>query len=92
MLKTIDATGVVHKSPTSKVVRKKLDAGQSIPPHNHPGEDVLIQVTSGALKILLDDQPFEVQAGELVQFDGDLMVTLEATLDQTVFVVFVVKR
>ncbi|GEM47150.1 cupin domain-containing protein [Deinococcus cellulosilyticus] len=92
MLQTIDKTGVVYQNPSCKLVRKKLSKGQALPTHNHPGEDVLISVVSGSVSGKLAGEAFALTAGDLVRFDGALMVDLEATSDGTEFLVYVVKK
>lgn len=92
MLHNIEKTGVVYQNEKTKLVRKKLNAGQALPTHNHPGEDVLISVVSGNVSGKLAEEAFTLRAGDLVRFDGDLMVDLEATSDQTEFLVLVVQK
>ena len=92
MLHNIEKTGVVYQNEKTKLVRKKLNAGQALPTPNHPGEAVLIRVGSGTVYGKQAQEPFTLKSGDLVRFDGDLMVDLEATADQTEFLVFVVKK
>lgn len=53
-----------------KTVRLTLDAGESVPAHQHPGRTVVCHVLSGELDVTLGDDEVTVGAGEVARFDG----------------------
>lgn len=75
-------------SDRPRTVRLRLDAGESMPPHRHPGQDVLIYVVEGELSLGLDDESHSLEAGDAIRFSGDREVAPEAKSDATALVVF----
>ena len=71
-----------------RTVRLALSAGESMPPHRHPGEAVLLHVLSGELELMLDDDAHELMAGDLVRFDGAREIEPAAVTDTVMLVVF----
>ena len=74
---------------TPRVIRLALEAGESVPPHDHPGTTVVLHVVDGVLDARLDGESVEVVAGELVRFDGDREVAPRAVEDATALVFLV---
>ena len=72
-----------------RVLRLALDAGEGVPPHDHPGSTVVLFVVSGALEAALDDSVHELIGGELLRFGGDRSVAITA-LESAVALVFLV--
>ena len=71
-----------------RTVRLSLDAGESVPPHTHPGTDIVLHLLEGRLELGLDGETHDLAAGELVQFSGDHEVSLRAVEPATAVVVF----
>lgn len=71
-----------------RTVRLALSAGESMPPHRHPGEAVLLHVLSGELELRLDGDARELAAGDLVRFDGEREIEPAAVTDAVALVVF----
>ena len=71
-----------------RTVRLRLDAGESVPEHRHPGEDVLLYVVEGRLDLSVDGATHGLEAGDAVRFDGDLAVSPRAEEPTTALVVF----
>ena len=78
----------VFKNRDPRTVRLQLEAGESIPPHTHPGTDIVLHLLSGRLELSLDGETHEVAAGELVQFSGDREVSPRAREPATAVLVF----
>ncbi|SDN10389.1 Cupin domain-containing protein [Halogranum gelatinilyticum] len=72
-----------------RTVRLKLAAGEGVATHRHPGTTVLFHVVSGALTLTLDDETYDLDAGDIVRFDGEREVSPEAVDDSVAVVVFV---
>jgi len=70
-----------------RTVRLQLDAGESVPPHTHPGTDVVLHLLSGHLEVTLDDETYDVEAGELLQFGGNSEASPRAVEDSTAVIV-----
>lgn len=71
-----------------RTVRLQLEAGESVPPHTHPGKDIVLHLLSGRLELTLDGERHELAAGELVQFSGDREVSPRAAEPSTAVLVF----
>lgn len=71
-----------------RTVRLQLDAGQRVPPHSHPGTDVVLHVLSGELELTLDGETVDLRPGELVRFSGDREISPHAVEPATAVVVF----
>jgi quercetin dioxygenase-like cupin family protein len=78
----------VFENRDPRTVRLQLDEGESVPPHTHPGTDVVLHLLSGRLALSLDGETHEVAAGELVQFSGDREVSPRAVEPATAVLVF----
>lgn len=87
---TLDAsTGRERLFDDPVVVRLPLDAGESIPPHSHPGETVVCYVAHGRLDVVLDDDAHRVEADGLLRFDGGREIAVEAVEDSLALLVLV---
>lgn len=71
-----------------RTVRIKLDAEERVPAHSHPGSDVLLHLLEGDLALSLDDETYDLEAGDLVQFSGECEVEPYAREPSTAVVVF----
>lgn len=78
----------VFEQHTPRTVRLELEADQRVPPHTHPGEDIVLHLLSGHLEVTLDAETYEVQPGELVQFSGDQEISPHAVEPSTAVLVF----
>lgn len=72
-----------------RVVRLALDAGESVPEHDHPGATVLLVVRRGVLDVTVDGETHTLGAGELIRFDGERSVAPAAREDSVAMVVLV---
>jgi uncharacterized cupin superfamily protein len=70
-----------------RVVRLQLSAGESVPPHTHPGSDVVIRVLSGELELELDGESYGLSTGQVVRFSGRREVSPAGVTDATALVV-----
>jgi quercetin dioxygenase-like cupin family protein len=62
-----------------KTVRLTLDAGESVPAHQHPGRTVVCHVLTGELDVRLGDGEVTVTAGDVARFDGGQDISPTAT-------------
>lgn len=75
-----------ERSP--RTVRLSLDAGESVPGHQHPGHDIVLYGIEGTIELRLDDETYEVTPGDAVQFSGEREISPEAVEDAVALVVF----
>lgn len=71
-----------------RTVRLRLDAGEAVPAHRHPGDDVLFYVVEGRLDLSVGGESYDLEAGDAVRFDGDREVAPRAEEPTTALVVF----
>lgn len=71
-----------------RAVRLELEAGEGVPAHRHPGTDIVLHLLSGRLTLSLDDERYDLTAGELLQFSGEHEIEPRATEDSTAVIVF----
>ncbi|CQH55961.1 cupin 2 barrel domain protein [Halobacterium hubeiense] len=81
----------VFETRDPRTVRLGLDAGESVPAHQHPDSMVVIYVLSGALELGLGDETYDLDAGDAVRFDGAQDVSPRAVEDAEALVVFAPK-
>ena len=68
-------------------IRLSLEAGESVPAHQHPEEQIVFHLLEGRVNVSLGDTVHEVTAGEVVRFDGNQDVSPEALEDSTALLV-----
>lgn len=78
----------VFEERRPRTVRLELEEDQRVPPHRHPGNDVVLHLLSGALELTLDDETYDLEPNELVRFSGEREVSPYAVEESTAVVVF----
>jgi len=53
-----------------KTIRLTLDAGEKVPAHDHPDREIVLYLIEGAIELTLDDEEYDLSAGDIVRFDG----------------------
>lgn len=71
-----------------RTVRLSLEAGESVPRHQHPDDDIVLYGVEGKLNLHLDEETYEVTPGDAVQFSGEREISPEAVEDAQALVVF----
>jgi hypothetical protein len=71
-----------------RTVRLRLDADERVPAHSHPGTNVIFHLLSGRVDLTLDGEVYDLDAGDLVRFDGDCRISPNALTASTALVVF----
>lgn len=74
-----------------RTVRLSLDAGETVPAHQHPESMVVLYVLAGDLALALGDDGYELDEGDAVRFDGAQDVSPEAVTDAEALLVFAPK-
>ncbi|NKE34907.1 cupin domain-containing protein [Natronococcus sp. JC468] len=74
-----------------RTVRLQLEADERIPEHHHPDSRIVFHLVSGVLELELDGDGYELEAGDLVRFDGDREVSPHALEESTAVIVFAPK-
>ena len=86
-----DLDGQPHATPfpdaEPKTVRLALDAGSEVAPHSHPDRDVVFHLLDGTIELELDDETYELSAGEVARFDGDREIAPRAVEASTALIV-----
>jgi len=78
----------VFEDHEPRTVRLELEAGERIPEHTHPGQDIVLHLLSGELELTLGEETHELQAGQLAQFSGDQEISPHAVEPSTAVLVF----
>ncbi len=78
---------VVFDTDRPRTVRLELPAGERLPEHRHPGTDIVFHVLCGALELTLDEEVYELSAGDVVRFSGDRDISPEAVQATTALIV-----
>ncbi|WP_251342701.1 cupin domain-containing protein [Haloplanus halophilus] len=78
----------VFETRRPRAVRLELDAGEAVPRHTHEGTHVVLHLLDGRLELDLDDETYDLRAGEVIRFSGDREVSPAAVEDSTALVVF----
>ncbi|QSW98789.1 cupin domain-containing protein [Haloterrigena alkaliphila] len=86
-LADLEATPHAQVFDEPKTVRLRLEAGEGVPAHRHPGREIVCHVLEGRLTIALGDDEREVAAGEVVRFDGEQEIAPTAQVDSTALLV-----
>lgn len=77
----------VFEERRPRTVRLQLDAGERVPPHTHPGTNVVLHLLSGRLELSLDGEIHDVREGQLVRCSGDREISPHALEPSTAVVV-----
>ncbi|WP_353633291.1 cupin domain-containing protein (plasmid) [Halobacterium sp. NMX12-1] len=91
-IRTLDELdGEPHANPfpdaEPKTVRLTLGAGESVPPHAHPGREIVFHLLEGEIELTLGDDTHQLSAGDIARFDGDQQIAPEAVSDSTAVLV-----
>ncbi len=78
----------VFEERSPRTVRLQLDAGEAVPPHQHPGHDIVLYGIEGSIDLRLDDDSYSVDPGDAVRFSGEREISPKAVDDATALVVF----
>lgn len=78
----------VFEQREPRAVRLRLDAGDEVPPHTHPGSNVVLHLLDGRLDLTLDDETHELTPGDIARFSGEREVSPQAVEESTALVVF----
>lgn len=78
----------VFEQREPRTVRLELDAGESVPPHTHPGTNVVLHLLDGRLDLALDGEGRELSTGDVARFSGEREVSPHAVEPSTALIVF----
>ena len=88
--------GVPHAnafpSEEPKTIRLTLSEGEHVEPHAHPDREIVLYLVSGSLELRLDGEPYHVNQGDVVHFDGAQDISPVAKTDSTALLVLAAKR
>jgi quercetin dioxygenase-like cupin family protein len=88
-LPSLDGEPHANAFPTSepKTIRLRLDSGERVDPHTHPGRDIVLYVVDGAIDLELDGEPHTLATGDIARFDGEREISPIAREPSTALVV-----
>jgi quercetin dioxygenase-like cupin family protein len=61
-----------------KTIRLTLDEGEEIAPHSHPDREIIFYLIEGQIDLKLEDETYEITAGDIARFDGDQKISPRA--------------
>jgi quercetin dioxygenase-like cupin family protein len=70
-----------------KTIRLTLSEGEEVPPHTHPGRDIVFYLIEGAIELQLEDQTYDMNGGDVTRFDGAQDISPRAIADSTALIV-----
>lgn len=78
----------VFEEHRPRTVRLELDEDEHVPPHTHPGTDIVLHLLSGQLELTLDDETYTLTPDELIRFSGEREVSPYAVEESTAVIIF----
>jgi mannose-6-phosphate isomerase-like protein (cupin superfamily) len=91
-LAALDGTARLFDDGEPDVVRLRLDAGESVAPHAHPGRGVVFFVVEGRFAVTVAGETYQVAAGDCLRFDGDHEVSPAARGEEPATALIVLGR
>lgn len=70
-----------------KTVRLSLDAGERVPPHQHPDREIVCYLIEGDLEVALGDDTVALEPGDAARFSGDQDIAPKARADSVALLV-----
>lgn len=85
--------GMVFHSDEVSVVHIHLNEGDTIPPHDHPKQEVFFTVVKGEVEVYLDEEETHLMApGAVLNFKGERRISAKAKAETEIFVYLVERR
>lgn len=83
----VESQGKVFSNEQGMTARRELKKGDLIPLHNHAGHEIFFSVLQGEVSIKLDErETHDLQAGQVLRFNGDFTISGVAQSDAIIFV------
>lgn len=79
-------------SEEPKTIRLTLSEGEHVEPHAHPDREIVLYLISGNLELQLDGEPYQVNQGDVVHFDGAQDISPVAKTDSIALLVLAGKQ
>lgn len=57
-----------------RIIHLTLAPGQRLPPHRHPGREVILQALEGSVTLHLDEVGLELVAGQRTHLSGEVLL------------------
>jgi quercetin dioxygenase-like cupin family protein len=80
-------TAPVFEAGSPRAVRLSLDPDESVPPHRHPEATVIFHLIEGQITFSVDDEPSELDAGDVARIEGDRRVSIQARTSSRALIV-----
>ncbi|MFC6766202.1 cupin domain-containing protein [Natrinema soli] len=81
----------VFPNAEPKTIRLTLDAGEAVAAHDHPDREIVLYLIEGAIELALDDEEYDLSAGDIVRFDGRREVSPRA-IESSVALIVLAER
>lgn len=78
----------VFETRRPRTVRLQLDAEERVPPHTHPGTNIVLHLLTGQLELTVGSDTYELNPEDLIRFSGDQEVSPYAIEASTAVIVF----
>lgn len=82
----------VFPTEEPKTIRLTLSEGEQVHPHDHPDREIVCYLVSGELELRLGENSYEVEAGDIIHFDGAQDIAPVAITNSTAILVLARKN
>jgi quercetin dioxygenase-like cupin family protein len=88
-LSELDGTPHANVFPEAepKTIRLTLEAGDTLPAHQHPNRDIVFFVREGALDLHVGGETHVLEGGDIARFAGEQDISPAARTDTTALIV-----
>lgn len=88
-LARLDGTPHANVFPEAepKTIRLHLPEGEAVAAHSHPGRDIVFHLLEGRIELTLDEERYELEAGEIARFEGERDIAPRALEESTALIV-----
>lgn len=91
--KELKEYGKIFDNEDLMLVHMNLKEGQTIPSHNHKGQEIFFMVVSGKVEVLLNEQEKHIlEVKKVLNFKGEINISVKALEESDVFVYLVNRR
>ncbi len=88
----LNGIGKLYNDNNITIVHKSLLTNEQIPSHNHEGFNIFFMVSKGSIEVLLnEDEKYDLEAGDILNFDGNNYISAKAIKDSDIYVYLVNK-
>lgn len=91
--KELKEYGKIFYNEDLMLVHMNLKEGQTIPSHNHQGQEIFFMVVSGKVEVLLnEEEKYILEVKKVLNFKGEINISVKALEESDVFVYLINRR